>query len=526
MTRRRPAADPPPPLVATVQRLQRELDALRRERRAHAVVEQATGLLIARLGCSPEEAFRHLTLISQHSNIRLVEVAAGLLGAAAPPPPAVPPTSDPEPFRPERYLQPLPPAVQAQISEPSPLTGEAAARYHLARADMATAADANALAEALAEGVRHLGAGSTLLGLLEPDGAVRLVGSYGLPASVASLWQRAPGTVNMALLHAATNGMPLWLTRDEARQRGYDFIGGGAVRACLPLRQAGRTVGVAAISWETHRDLGDAERAYVTALAEAVGRRLSALSRGTADAPAAHWLEAVLDALPGSVALWCPVRDDDGTVVDFRLDRCGPDATDGADRDRAALTGLRLLELHPSAADDGIVAGCARAMRDGRPFHWGPGQVWRAGGARPTRALLSLRAVPFGDGLLANWRYHNEQRRAADRSARLERAGNAGWVEWDLAGGGIAWSSGAYRVLGRDPADGPLPLGALHRWATSTDAPRVREALRALIERAEPAELEFTVRRRGEAWPVRLVAEPVVDRDGRVAEVHGAVARR
>ncbi|MFI7070730.1 ANTAR domain-containing protein [Micromonospora sediminicola] len=524
MPRRRTTTAPPPPLVATVQRLQRELDTLRRERRAHAVVEQATGLLIARLECSPEEAFAHLRGISQHSNIRLVDVAAGLLGAAAPPAP--PPPSPPEPFRPERYLRPLPPSSAPEVADPLPLTGEAAARYHLARAAMEAVTETNGLAEALAEGVRHLGAGSTLLGLLEPDGAVRLVGSYGLPRSVASLWQRAPGTVNMALLRAAVDGNPLWLTRDEARRRGYDFIGGGAMRVCLPLRRADRAIGVAAISWDTHRDLDETERAYVVALAEAAGRRLSTLSSRPADAPAAHWLEAVLDALPGSVALWCPVRDDDGAVVDFRLDRCSPDATDGADRGRDALTGRRLLELHPSAADDGIVAGCARALRDGRPFRWGPGQVWRAGGARPTRVLLSLRAVPFGDGLLASWHYHDEQRRAADRSARLERAGDVGWVEWDLGGDAVAWSSGAYRVLGRDPADGPLPLGSLHRWATPSDAPRVREALRALVERAEPAELEFTVRRRGAAWPVRLVAEPVVDPDGRVAEVRGAVARR
>ncbi|WFE39824.1 ANTAR domain-containing protein [Micromonospora sp. WMMD998] len=524
MTRRRAAAVPPPPLVATVQRLQRELDALRRERRAHAVVEQATGLLIARQGCSPEEAFARLRRISQHSNIRLVDVAAGLLGAAAPPPSAPPPP--PEPFRPERYLHPPAPRPEPDSDGSVPLTGEAAARYHLARAAMATAGDANALAETLAGAVRHLGADSTLLGLLEPDGAVRLVGSYGLPPSVASMWQRAPGTVNMALLRAAVDGDPLWLTRDEARRRGYDFIGGGAVRVCLPLRRAGRTIGVAAISWGTHRDLDDVARAYLSALAEVAGRRLSALSGGVGDAPAAHWLEAVLDVLPGSVAWWSPVRDDDAAVVDFRLDRCGPDATDGAERGRDALTGRRLLELHPSAADDGIVAGCARALRDGRPFHWGPGQVWRAGGARPARVLFSLRAVPFGDGLLASWHYHDEQRRAADRTARLERAGAVGWVEWDLAGDSVAWSSGAYRVLGRDPADGPLPLGALHRWATPPDAPRVRAALRALIERAEPAELEFTVRRRGAAWPVRLVVEPVMDPDGRVVEVHGAVARR
>ncbi|MEU4666106.1 hypothetical protein AB0F83_30635, partial [Micromonospora chalcea] len=212
--------------------------------------------------------------------------------------------------------------------------------------------------------------------------------------------------------------------------------------------------------------------------------------------------------------------------VDFRLDRCSPDATDGADRGRDALTGRRLLDVHPSAADDGIVAGCARALHDGRPFRWGPGRVWRAGGARPTQVLLSLRAVPFGDGLLTSWRYHDEQRRTLDRLARVARAGDAGWVEWDLVGGGAVWSSGAYQVLDRAPEDGPLSLGAVHRWVEPSDAPRVREALRGLVGSGEPVDLGFTVRRHGDAWQVRLIADSVVDRDGRVVAIHGAVARR
>ncbi|MFI7427662.1 ANTAR domain-containing protein [Micromonospora sp. NPDC049836] len=520
MTRRRRAATPAAPLVGTVQRLRRELDGLRRAQRSHAVVEQATGLLIARLNCSPEEAFAQLTRMSQQANTRLVEVAAGLLGVAAPP---SAPTPRPEPFRPDRYLErPPPSAPDGELTGP-PLVGAAAARYHLARAAMAAATDPDALAEALCrEGVGHLGAASTLLGVLEPDGAVRLAGSYGLPRSVASRWQRAPGSINMAFLRAAVDGRPLWLTRDEARRQGYDFIGGAAVRACLPLRRSGHTFGVAAISWSEHRELDVATRGYVAAVAEVAGRRLSALS----PAPAVHWVETVLDALPGPVALWCPVRDRGGEIVDWRFDRCGPEATDAVGRHAAALTGRHLLDVHPSAADDGIVAGCARALRDGLPFRWGPGPVWQAADPRPIPVLFSLRAVPFGDGLLASWGYHDEQRRTADRVARLERAGDVGWTEWDFATGRIEWSPRAYRILARDRADGPLALGALHRCAAAADAPALRAALHALTERAEPVDVVFTLRRHGRTRPVRLVAEPVVDRSGRVTGVRGAVAGR
>ncbi|MFC0005549.1 ANTAR domain-containing protein [Micromonospora siamensis] len=520
MTRRRRATPAAAPPASTVARLRRELDGLRRAQRSQAVVEQATGLLIARLGCSPEDAFAQLARMSQQTNTRLVEVAAALLGVAAPP---SAPTTGAEPFRPDRYLHRPPSPAPDRAPARVPLAGQVAARYHLARAAMTAAADPNALAEALwTEGVRHLAATSTLLGVLEPDGAVRLAGSYGLPPSVASRWQRAPASVNMAFLRTAVDGRPLWLTRDEAHRLGYDFIGGGAVRACLPLRRSDRTFGVAAISWDEHREFDAATRAYVEAVTEVAGRRLAELSPG---APAAHWVETVLDALPGSVAWWCPVRDPAGEIVDWRFDRCGPEATDGAGRPAGALTGRHLLDVHPSAAEDGIVAGCAAALRDGVPFRWGPGPVWQAADPRPVPVLFSLRAVPFGDGLLASWAYHDEQRRTVERVARLERAGDVGWTEWDFAAGRVEWSPAAYPILARDVADGPLPLGALHRCAAEADAPALRAAVHALTERAEPVDMVFTLRRHGETRPVRFLADPVVDGAGRVTGVRGAVAR-
>jgi AmiR/NasT family two-component response regulator len=46
------------------------------------VIEQAKGILIAQTGCTPEEAFDMLRQASQRSNVRVSELAAGIVNRA------------------------------------------------------------------------------------------------------------------------------------------------------------------------------------------------------------------------------------------------------------------------------------------------------------------------------------------------------------------------------------------------------------------------------------------------------------
>src|SRR5262245_35533596 len=64
-----------------VQRLESEVAGLRRAMASRGVIEQAKGVLAERLGCSPDEAFAHLSTMSQRSNVRLADVAASLLAS-------------------------------------------------------------------------------------------------------------------------------------------------------------------------------------------------------------------------------------------------------------------------------------------------------------------------------------------------------------------------------------------------------------------------------------------------------------
>src|SRR5689334_22172138 len=80
------APEPAEALAGVVARLRAELAGVRRAMRNRAVIEQAKGVLVERLGIAPDAAFNQLVRLSQQTNIKLAEVAAALVGATAPDP--------------------------------------------------------------------------------------------------------------------------------------------------------------------------------------------------------------------------------------------------------------------------------------------------------------------------------------------------------------------------------------------------------------------------------------------------------
>ena len=69
-----------------VQRLEAEVAGLRRAMSGRAPIEQAKGVLAERLGCSPDDAFAHLSRLSQQSNVRLADLAASIVSSMVPTP--------------------------------------------------------------------------------------------------------------------------------------------------------------------------------------------------------------------------------------------------------------------------------------------------------------------------------------------------------------------------------------------------------------------------------------------------------
>ena len=65
---------------ATVYRNCRRLvENLRVALESRAVIEQAKGILVAEYGCSPDAAFQRLSLLSQNTNKKVKDIAAGLV---------------------------------------------------------------------------------------------------------------------------------------------------------------------------------------------------------------------------------------------------------------------------------------------------------------------------------------------------------------------------------------------------------------------------------------------------------------
>ena len=81
-----PSAEPAEALAALVAKLRAELTGVRTAMRNRAVIEQAKGVLVERLGITPDQGFDQLVRLSQRTNIKLIEVAAAIVGTTAPDP--------------------------------------------------------------------------------------------------------------------------------------------------------------------------------------------------------------------------------------------------------------------------------------------------------------------------------------------------------------------------------------------------------------------------------------------------------
>src|SRR5262245_60573701 len=67
-----------------VQRLEAELSGLRQAMRTRGLIEQAKGRLAERWGVDAEQAFDMLSQLSQEANVRVVDVAAQVMGSTPP----------------------------------------------------------------------------------------------------------------------------------------------------------------------------------------------------------------------------------------------------------------------------------------------------------------------------------------------------------------------------------------------------------------------------------------------------------
>ncbi|MEU8132687.1 SpoIIE family protein phosphatase [Streptodolium elevatio] len=596
-------------------RLRAEVDGLRRAMRSRAVIEQAKGLLMARMSCSADEAFGHLAQLSQHTNMKLAEVAAGLLGVAAPPSsPAVPrggspgtgqtaagrttapglpgtestgvgqpgaeqsdagqpgtgqPGSGPRgggqsrraraaaDRKPEggrrRGTAPtsrtVPPARVHPAEEqpgttrtPLDLSSEEAARYHLVAAVLETADDGDDMARLLCEeALGSTEACMVAIALLEPDGALRLVGTHGVPAQVASQWQRIPPQTSVPLTDVVHSGEPVHLPDRAAFAARYPQVDAALMPGeqlwVVPLVDAqGATSGALAVGWPASVQDMSAAASFLGALAQLCGGAVPRLAARTARGALSGdemWFRALLDSLLDPVLILAPIREagtesagastpasggtggDHGGVTDFRIDYANAATVDLAGRTGADVVGRRMTDLYPGMVVSGVFGQLLDVQRTGTPYEGEAEQFIEMVSGHLRSSTMTLRAVRFLDGVLLSWRIHDEDERRAAQFAQAQRLANLGTWQYDMGTGETVWSPEMFTIIGLDRADGTPGPAALADAVAPDDLPAVEAVLHELLTEHRPQTLEFRVTRPdGRPCTVRAAAEAVCDPDG------------
>ncbi|MFE1316174.1 SpoIIE family protein phosphatase [Kitasatospora phosalacinea] len=536
-------------LEATVDRLRTELEGLRTAMRTRAVIEQAKGVLVGRFGYAPERAFDELVRRSQDGNRKLAQVAADLVAAAAPPPaareaPAPVTPAEPTPAEPESVGPVEPADADGGGADGGGARDGAglAARFHLAAAALATATGPDEVAEHLYRtALGPLGAQALALAAREPDGALRLVGAYGVPARQLSQWQRIPPHTRVPLTEAVRTGRPVWVAdRREFAARypdmsGDDLVPGTTVCA-LPLHADGRLLGAIKIGWSELRRPDPDTRAHLAALADLTADTLlrllapepePALALDVEAAPldpaGAPWFRAVLDGLLDPVLLLRAVRDEDGKVTDLRVEHANAPTVDLAGRDAAELRGRRLTELYPGMVASGTFDRLRTAAADATPYLGEAERYVETVAGSPRASAMTVHATPLQDGLLLTWRAHDERDRRIAQLAQTARLTRVGTWEWRPGERRITCSEGVPQLFGAATATGDLDPRAALDAVVPADREAVRAAARALLDGRTPVTAEFAVRAADGQRNLRALGEAARADDGRLLALSGAV---
>ncbi len=336
---------------------------LRDAARLRAVIEQAKGVLVERHGLTLDQAFDRLRALSQQHNVRLVEVAATVVGVA------VPDSGDLGTTLAEDALRTRLPDSRSSSSTWDTLRRRPEVRAGTLSALLDSVAGAAQDGDEAAQLVIDLLAGHEVAAVVllrtSPDGALRVVGQSGHAPDVISAWRSIPPGTDVPLTRSATSGQPLFFADEESRAKEFLAMAGVTsafeASASIPVVDAGRVIGVVGLSWLTSQAF-DRDREDV--LVRAVGRVAPLLLRHVAARdPELDWATGLLGIVTDPWLLLEGIPSADGVVRDFVV-QGAPSLLPGSGR----WLGRRLLELWPSLASDGTSAALAELARwRGRP---------------------------------------------------------------------------------------------------------------------------------------------------------------
>ncbi|MFD7418052.1 PP2C family protein-serine/threonine phosphatase, partial [Kitasatospora purpeofusca] len=492
-------------LAGAVRRLQHTVERMRAEEGTRALVDLATGMLAERLTVSPTEAAARLAALAQETGVPVAALAADIVGRTA--------------EAPTRDDRPAPPGPGA-TAPPAP------ARALAAVPDLAGAVEA-----VLRQGAAPLGAHAVLVWQRLPGGSLALAAQAGLPPAEAEAWCRVPPGVDTPARQAVTGGEDRWPDAPPppgpAAGPAVGGTAGGAAggtassRAVLPLLADGRRLGALEVLWPGPAPaLGPPQRRRLRALAD-----LCATLLGHPEPPVPPDRDAdLLDGLLDPALLLEPVLRD-GRVVDFTVLRSNRLFQDPLGRPRSGLDGTSLLETYPMACATGLLAPLLRAHETGEPRTGDRLRLVFQGSGIAVPAVLRIAVAPLGPRLLLSWQRDTEQpgeSAQTDLLRQAQRLARVAGFEERAGSGRILWNEGLSELFGLPP-ESVVPLARLARHAHPDDGPAVRRLVDTVQHRLRTASAVFRlVRPDGTQRYTRVVAEPVLDEDGRLDTVRGA----
>ncbi|MEU9037041.1 SpoIIE family protein phosphatase [Streptomyces sp. NPDC048352] len=507
-------------LVATVERLRREVREAHAAADGRALVELAKGILMGRLDCTPAAAARQLDELCRETGLSPLELAADIVNQAA---------RDHVSEIAAEFVE-----RAATVQQPAPSTSAVAVRLRTAESGvLAAAADTQAVAESLlANALTPLGAVAVAVWAAAPDGSLTLAGHAGFPSEEASRWRHVPPGVATVPRLALRDRAPVTLT--DLRREGLPSIGhlqwpdGG--RMAVPAGTGGRVHGVLEVCWPQPLPPQPPQvQRQVEALAE-----LCAHTLDTAAPPSAVVAEALLpdvlelidlaEGLHDPTIILTPVLDEDGRLADFRIRHVNSRFADPAGRPRGDVSGALLLEAYPMAAgESGLFETIERVHATGEPFRAERVSLTALVDQIPLTSVADISVSRHGAAVLLIWRIEDETARLANLLQHAQRLGRIGGFEENLANGEITWNSELYALHGLPVTASPVPLRDLPDYAHPDDSAALGRFLRAVLRYRRPASVDLRLRRSdGILRHIRVVAEPVLDAAQRLHAVRGA----
>lgn len=385
------------PLAETVAALSKEVRDLRASARMRAVIEQAKGVLVERHGITLDEAFARLRSMSQKHNVRLVEVAATVVGVA------IPEVEDPVTTYADSVLSKELPASKAISGTWRALREQPEIKAGVVTAIMDSLAGATSQGDEAAQLLLDVLAQHDVDALLVYraglDSSLRLVGQVGIPGDLVSSWRHIPPTTDIPYTRSVIENRSLFFGTREERIAEFPASsrarGGFAATATVPVVDDGEVIGVVGLVWKGEQAFDEVRRKSVE---RTVQRITPLLLRNVAFAdPELDWLSTLLRLHLDPWVLMEAVVSADGVVRDFVIQ----DVAAAAGVPAQAWIGHRLLEIWPFLADDVVFDALRTLVQTGGSWSSTVAQESDAAWGQPG---TQMRAVRLGQRVAVVWR--------------------------------------------------------------------------------------------------------------------------